>query len=289
MCSPLTTSQRSEPAEESQVSHPEWGFSIPVSRREKQWLVAVASSLANPPCCLPSLTESSTLERRWAYGRRAARRHSRHHGRRARSRTRYTVGRETLNNLARRLEARPISARSRQSGIPPAELCLRRFVVLSGSPPRSSIAVLNLPQRAKPSSALPSQFVPLCGARPRWSAGRPLGPAWARDIEWGPYQDSVGSGARRGRSNGGDINGIELHGGMRANSSTRRWRRRAGALHPQSGGSVVLASLGRPARAWYGAVASVGTEDEQGLTTSLTTYQLELIQRAYRLVTDMAP
>lgn len=58
---------------------------------------------------------------------------------------------------------------------------------------------------------------------------------------------------------------------------------------PNLVGSVVLASLGRPARAWYGAVASVGTEDEQGLTTSLTTYQLELIQRAYRLVTDMAP
>lgn len=181
MCSPLTTSQRSEPAEESQVSHPEWGFSIPVSRREKQWLVAVASSLANPPCCLPV---ADRHRRRWndagRYGHRAARRHSRHHGRRARSRTRYTVGRETLNNLARRLEARPISARSRQSGIPPAELCLRRFVVLSGSPPRSSIAVLNLPQRAKPQLSVTFPVCPALRCSPPlvgWSSAGPgLGP-----------------------------------------------------------------------------------------------------------------
>ena len=53
--------------------------------------------------------------------------------------------------------------------------------------------------------------------------------------------------------------------------------------------SVVLAILGQPPRAWYGAVAIVGTEDGQGLTASLTGPQLELINHAYQLATDTHP
>ena len=86
---------------------------------------------------------------------------------------------------------------------------------------------------------------------------------------------------------GGDINGIELKNGMRAKLADAAMAGTTpGRYPPNPVASVVLASLGPPPRTWHGAVAIVGTEDEQGLTTSLTTHQLELINRAYRLATE---
>ena len=75
---------------------------------------------------------------------------------------------------------------------------------------------------------------------------------------------------------------------MRAKLADAGMARTAPARYrPNLVASVVLAILGHPPKDWYaGAVAIVGTEDEQGLTASLTGPQLELINHAYQLATD---
>jgi hypothetical protein len=116
-------------------------------------------------------------------------------------------------------------------------------------------------------------------------------PGRAYDTQWGLYQDDLWAAVRAGVDpHGGDLNGIELHASMRAKLADAAMAGTAPARYPPNlVASVVLATLGQPPRAWYGAVAIVGTEDQQGLTTSLTGPQLELIHRAYRLATDTAP
>ena len=117
-------------------------------------------------------------------------------------------------------------------------------------------------------------------------------PGQAHDTEWGPYQDDLWTAVRAEVDpHGGDLNGIELHGGMRAKLADAAMARTAPVRYPPNlVASVVLAILGHPPKAWYaGAVAIVGTENDQGLTTSLTAPQLELIHHAYHLATDTDP
>ena len=116
-------------------------------------------------------------------------------------------------------------------------------------------------------------------------------PGRARDTEWGLYQDDLWAAVRAEvNPHGGDLNGIELPGGLRAKLADAAMAGTAPARYIVNlVASVVLTSLGHPPRAWYGAVAIVGTEDEHGLTTSLTGPQLELIHHAYRVATDTAP
>jgi len=116
-------------------------------------------------------------------------------------------------------------------------------------------------------------------------------PGRVRDTEWGLYQGGLWAAVRAEVDpHGGDLNGIELHGGMRAKLADAALAGTAPARYrPNLVASVVLALLGQPPRAWYGAVAIVGTEDDQGLTASLTGPQLELINRAYHLATDTDP
>jgi hypothetical protein len=48
-------------------------------------------------------------------------------------------------------------------------------------------------------------------------------PGQAHDTEWGLYQDDLWAAVRAEVDpHGGDLNGIELHGGMRASSPTLR-------------------------------------------------------------------
>jgi hypothetical protein len=117
-------------------------------------------------------------------------------------------------------------------------------------------------------------------------------PGHARDTEWGFYQDDLWAAVRAEVDpHGGDLNGIELHGGMRAKLADAAMAHTAPTRYPPNQvASVVLAILGQPPKTWYaGAVAIVGTEDDQGLTASLTGPQLELINHAYHLATDTDP
>jgi len=116
-------------------------------------------------------------------------------------------------------------------------------------------------------------------------------PGQAHDTEWGPYQHDLWAAVRTEvNPHGGDLNGIELHRGMRAKLPDAAMAGTAPARYPPNlVASVVLAILGQPPRAWYGAVAIVGTEDEKGLTASLTGPQLKLINHAYQLATDTDP
>jgi len=116
-------------------------------------------------------------------------------------------------------------------------------------------------------------------------------PGRARDTELGLYQDDLWAAVRAEVDpHGGDLNGIELHGGMRAKLADAAMARTAPARYrPNLVASVVLAILGHPPKARYGAVAIVGTEDDHGLTASLTGPQLELINHTYQLATDTHP
>lgn len=121
-------------------------------------------------------------------------------------------------------------------------------------------------------------------------------PGQAHDTAWGFYQDDLWAAVRAevdphgGDPHDGDLNGIELHAGMRAKLADAAMARTAPARYPPNlVASVVLAILGHPPKAWYGTVAIVGTEDEQGLTASLTGPQLELINHAYQLAADTDP
>ena len=113
-------------------------------------------------------------------------------------------------------------------------------------------------------------------------------PGRASDTEWGPYQEQLWAAVRAEVDpHGGDINGIELHNGMRAKLADAAMAATTpGHYLPNPVASVVLASLGPPPTARHGTVAIVGTEDDQGRTTSLTTHQLELINHVYRLATQ---
>jgi hypothetical protein len=112
----------------------------------------------------------------------------------------------------------------------------------------------------------------------------------ASNTEWGPYQEELWAAVRAEVDPyGGAINGIPLLSGMRAKLADAAMADTASERYPPNPvASVVLTSLSSPPRAWHGTAAIVGTENERGLTSSLTTHQLELINRAYHLATEEA-
>ncbi|MGH3673456.1 MAG: hypothetical protein ACRDSH_22985, partial [Pseudonocardiaceae bacterium] len=84
---------------------------------------------------------------------------------------------------------------------------------------------------------------------------------------------------------GGGVNGIQLHGGMRAKVADAAVAGSTpGRYPPNQVATVMWRVWARPRGPGHGAIAIVGPEDEQRLTTSLTAQQLALIYHAYRLV-----
>lgn len=73
-----------------------------------------------------------------------------------------------------------------------------------------------------------------------------LAPGRAHDTAWGPYQDDLRAAVRAEVDpHGGEINGIELQGGMRAKLADAAMAGTAPARYiPNLVASVVLASLG---------------------------------------------
>jgi hypothetical protein len=107
----------------------------------------------------------------------------------------------------------------------------------------------------------------------------------SHDGEWGPYQDTLWT-AVRGEvdPHRGQVGGVGLDGGMRAKLAEDA------AKHPEHYppnplASAMLTSLGQPPRLWQGVIAIMGTENDEGITHSLTAQQRAIIDRAHRLAT----
>lgn len=112
----------------------------------------------------------------------------------------------------------------------------------------------------------------------------------ASDTEWGPYQEQLWAAVHAVVDpHGGGVNGVKLAAGMRAKVADAAVAGSApeGRYPPNPIASLVLAYLGQPPEVWHGTIAIVGTEDEQGVTASLTAQQLEAIDHAHHLATGV--
>lgn len=80
----------------------------------------------------------------------------------------------------------------------------------------------------------------------------------------------------------GTVHGVDLPAGLRATVADRAGSvPRLYPLNPVA--SAVLTTLGHPPRRWWGTIALVGTEGENGPTAPLTVHQFTVISKAHRL------
>ena len=80
----------------------------------------------------------------------------------------------------------------------------------------------------------------------------------------------------------GEVNGVALVWVMRAKVADAAHRLPRVYL-PNPVASVMLTTLGCPLRSWGGTIAIVGREDDEGITTSLTVEQLDLVTKVHRV------
>jgi len=102
--------------------------------------------------------------------------------------------------------------------------------------------------------------------------------------DWGaPYQHDLWA-AVRGDVDPcrGEVNGVALVSDMRAKVADAA-HRLPRVYRPNPVASMMLMTLGCPPRSWGGTIAIVGREEDEGITTSLTAEQLDLVAKVHRV------
>ncbi|MFD4254838.1 hypothetical protein [Amycolatopsis thermoflava] len=102
--------------------------------------------------------------------------------------------------------------------------------------------------------------------------------------EWDtPYQETLWAAVRREVDpHHCAVNGMPLQDDLRVKVADLAGQ--ALDLYPSNlVASAVLTTLGHPPRYWFGTIVLVGAEDDEGITASLTTDQMEIITKAHRL------
>lgn len=105
----------------------------------------------------------------------------------------------------------------------------------------------------------------------------------AVEDEWSHYQDTLWTAVHDLVDPGREdkrVNGIELEQRMRAKAAEVVGEQ-AALYPPNAVATPMLTRLGAPERKWFGSIAIVAEENEEGLTGSLTGEQLNLIRTAH--------
>jgi hypothetical protein len=110
--------------------------------------------------------------------------------------------------------------------------------------------------------------------------------------EWdSPYQESLWSAVHFDVDPlRGEVNGVALDAGLRAKVADAAMPdpMRPGPPEqypPNPVASAMLTALGHAPVRWFGVIALVGTEDDEGITASLTSEQLDIVARVHREAT----